>query len=1599
MKKHILTLLSCLLVVALLCTNVPVALAATPDKRVVDQQTIDRYRSLIYDDNDNIDTYSAGAVWTDKSVMTDSALDINIPMVNEDENFLVALSAIASNKEIIGYSAIPTDTMIILDASMSMSAQSLRDMVNATNDAIAELYQVNNHNRVGIVIYNRNADVLMAIDRYTPNANGDFLSINSTTISIANGVKDSNGDPVSKSIRQGSGTYIQGGIYTALQEFNRLYQNDDTTIESGQIQGGTARMPIFLLMTDGRASYSASNYTAATNSAVDSNLDESDRAAFLTMLTAAYAKQQASAYYNRNALFYTLGYGSVLNYDNAVSALDPENMTATFAGYCDAYNQASVGDTVTLYRGANITKRASGTDLHYVDAFFAARTDLSQAFADIVQEIIIQSRYYATHISGTDPDFDGYLYFEDKLGQYMEVKEIKGIKHGQDYFTGAALASHLNETDLGTMQNPTAFGIAFRDSVKARLNIANNADAFALIENAYAAGQLHYNSNTDYSNYIGWYSDANGNYLGFWNEGVTSAPANATHKNQSYGFYGKINENTVSETDMMFMSIMVRTEIATGDQTVMWRIPASLMPMVTYKVELDGTTIAGSTVKSLSIENESTIAPVRLLYEVGINDKVINPLNVEQLGTVKDQNGNYRFWTNYFDKSAPEHEDHIAAHSEFYPNAHNERYFYTEDTPIYIKNGNDYLPVTDRNHTFNTSAENIYYHIRYSFREGENRAIVHYEPISTVSLGEDMRKYENGQWYIKQGTVYRIIYPTSVVPKALNATASIEFSHKPFITLENGTPKAIVKLGNNGLTTITPATGLKLSKTMAPGVVSDETFTFTVKLTAPNQTLANAYSYILADLDGLSGTAHTADVTNGVMTVTLKPNQTAYFTDIPAGFSFEITEQDSVNYKPSTVTVDGTPANGLTAVGTVVQDHLSDVDFVNRLKDTGVLSITKTVEHPYGNHYVIPDNITFPVTVTLTDANNNPYANKTFPGVGTTNANGEISFTIAHGQTVMLTDIHEDIRYTVTEGTSAGFTLDQNKSSALSGTVTADAIAVAHLVNTYTPRPASPDILFMTVAKNLTGRDWLSSEYFIFELRRESPDAVNQYPLVDSRIVDSGTNNKTIRFHLSDEEYPTIGTYLYVLSEYQPPVTAGVAYDQTERIFAVTVTDKDMDGALEIDDVYNVMGTTVEQNYSIFSVTADPFTNRYSVSQGTVATIPMAKTMDRQNGLDHALDGFVFRLTDVSGNTIDSAPTDAGGNTHISISYAPHNVGQTFTYTLKEVPSQITGMQDDPTEYTVTVKILDNFDGTCRSEVTVTKGNDTVNGAALFTNTYLPAATTATVNIQKAMDTQNGVAYQLDGYTFGLYENDTLVATSTATDGNGKATVSIDYDAFDIGNTFVYTLKEIDPQITGMTYDRTEYTVTVTVKDNNGTVDYDMAITKGNDTVSGDVTFTNLYVPKTIDIPVTVQKTMSQNGLTYKLDGFEFRLKGEGLEETLISDTDGKALYTLTLDKDDIGKTLTYTLTEVNTGIADMTYDTKTVTVSIDVTLENGELVAAVKQEEKAVTEITAEFVNTYAKQEPIPSTGDRNLPLYLTLLITSAGLAISLIYRKKITE
>lgn len=301
--------------------------------KVADTATLDGWKQFFGSTTNS--TENAGGVWTDKSVfvdnsaftgLTDAYGDTILPEVSDD-GFLVALSAIASNKSIVGYSHIPTDTVLVLDISGSMGPgngnnNAVADLVLASNAAITKLLELNNNNRVGVVLYSAEYDegndehyyTLLPIERYTATGTvtynngtrfdtsdditvGRYLETNSNyshngnEISIASGVSNSTGVVGKKTVDVVGGTFIQGGLKAAADLFKGKADANDTVVAGDGFQSGTQRKPVMVLMSDGAPTYASTNYTNPNNPNEGSGHYTYDSYAFLTQLTAAYVKE------------------------------------------------------------------------------------------------------------------------------------------------------------------------------------------------------------------------------------------------------------------------------------------------------------------------------------------------------------------------------------------------------------------------------------------------------------------------------------------------------------------------------------------------------------------------------------------------------------------------------------------------------------------------------------------------------------------------------------------------------------------------------------------------------------------------------------------------------------------------------------------------------------------------------------------------------------------------------------------------------------------------------------------------------------------------------------------------------------------------------------------------------------------------------------------------------------------------------------------------------------------------------------------------------------------------------------------------------------
>ncbi len=1550
LKRLTSLLLISAMLIAMLPTLISNAVTADSYLRETDEVTLNDWKN--YFGTDVFDTVNAGRIWTDKSVFTDMGVLGNLVDADGDEvnlsvdarNFLVALSAIATNKSIVGYSHIPTDTILVLDISGSMGPgngstynDAVEDMVTAANAAITSLQGLNKHNRVGVVLYSSNTNddspaILLPLGKYetdnvqtydngTPRDTSDDKTIsvyletnrNRNVVSIASDVYyyGTTDNVRVKTVDVSGGTYTQSGIDTAMDMFLAV-DEDDTVISGSDFQNGTERKPVIVLMSDGDATYANSNYSNVPSSSnVGNGSNSSNENRFLTQLTAAQAKARISEHYNDSeVLFYTLGLGGMS------AILDPSMATRDLTNLWESFIELDDDEYLTI---SNRAVRPSSyitsvDDMYYVtDAFEAdTRADLYTTFEQIVNQIIIQSLYSPTEVS-TTTDFDGFITFTDVLGKYMEVKEIEGILLGSTLFTGELLAKAIAgaEEHLGTIANPTDLGNDLVWAVIQRMGLDQLTDRFpthadrvaearSLLNLAYTHGQLSYNASTGkFNNFIGWYADEDGKYIGFWDPSHTDdmIPENAVYTNKCYGMLGEVKDG-YRQSDMLYVTIQIHTNIETKEQTMVFRIPSSLIPVVSYNVTLEGDSIESAT----DIDVEITDAePIRLLYEIGLRSD-INTLNITQKvdDEYKNADGTYTFYTNAYDVTAYERaEDGISlspgvnTNASFNPSKENERYYFATDTLIYEKVSGELVEYDE------SAAPSRYNGTLY-------RVFTHFEKVgntwgvytdeaeisrATLLLAEryDSGDY-SGMWYVPAGTVHHSLEVRETDKAPGTSVNEIPYVVYPMVQANN-LMQAV--LGNNGKLTVTPDTGLSITKAIDETITDlSAEYSFTVSGGAAGA----SFNAALEDINGNVISGPVSFDPNGEYTFSLKAGETLYITDINAG-NYTVAENvtSSDNYHVMNISVDGTEVSGenvSTVSGVAVSDKkITEVEFVNTL-GTGTpqesyLSITKTVTHDFGNNYTVDATKTFPISIDLGE----DYAGETVDVYSTNlsgatqktaDANGVITYDIVHGERIILS-VRVGTLVSVTEDLGndyPGFAAPaiSYTNGTLTGeaaqTVAEDSVLVVNVINDYEADSVNPVNVTLNASKVIEGREWLDSDEFTFELQRYNPHDAS-YDVVGT--LTATKNSKTLDFSsiIQGYSFDTIGEYHFRIIETveDGEELGGMTYDLVGRYFNVIVSDN-LGGKLIISDVQAISLTSVTLENGTYKIKADDIVNTYAPLGDDEVFITIDKSVVIKgapagvNG-SFTLSGFNFGLYDRSGNELvvsDPFVTDANGNAVIKLMLSATNAGEEFYYTVKEViPAGDTTYDYDTTEYKIKIEVVDNLDGTVSAVLSIydededdyIEAADGNTATVSFVNEYVISGTVSkTLNIQKTVNNLGTLTLTPEGFKFVLKDENGAEVEVFETDENGEAEINFSYGLADVGKTFTFTLEEANTELANVTYDDEVYTIVVkVVLTDENEVDIELEITTSeNAPVTGDtMTFVNDYDE---DIPQTGDGTL-----------------------------------------------------------------------------------------------------------------------------------------------
>lgn len=497
--------------------------------------------------------------------------------------------------------------------------------------------------------------------------------------------------------------------------------------------------------------------------------------------------------------------------------------------------------------------------------------------------------------------------------------------------------------------------------------------------------------------------------------------------------------------------------------------------------------------------------------------------------------------------------------------------------------------------------------------------------------------------------------------------------------------------------------------------------------------------------------------------------------------------------------------------------------------------------------------------------------------------------------------------------------------------------------------------------KTLTGRD-LQADEFKFVVTNGNEEVATGTNDADGNITFSAIKydieklEQDVKDGKATAEKPAGGayvyTYTYSVAEDKDSLPAGVTAVTNPFSITVKVTDGGK-GKLDVAVTYPAESDKLQ------------FENKYGDGEAAEIDISGKKklTVLSGNNAPDITGKYTFNVTAADGTPMPEkteAKNDSAGNVSfgkikytIADVFGDEGTGERtkeFTYTVTET-GNLDGVDNDKAQ-SFKVTVTDNGDGT----ITATTDNGT-DSLFEFDNKYsvdkITTSVTDQITIKKDLD---GRKLNAEEFKFELVEGGKVVAKGT---NNAEGKVTFDAITYEEAGTHTYTVREVDNNLGGITYDTNSYTITTVVTDNGKgklTVEH---------TTAGEIVFKNTYKADPTSVTLGAAKVL-KNG-TLKDEQFTFVLKdsdGNVVSEAVNDANGGVTFKTLDFDKADTYK---YTISETNDAQEYITYDETEYEVTITVKDDReGNLTAKVSYgDEESIV-----FINEYDEpEEPEPET------------------------------
>lgn len=386
----------------------------------------------------------------------------------------------------------------------------------------------------------------------------------------------------------------------------------------------------------------------------------------------------------------------------------------------------------------------------------------------------------------------------------------------------------------------------------------------------------------------------------------------------TYHFSGDVHSGlAAADLEDVVITVTRANDAAVGDK-VQVKVPASLIPLRNFAIDLAKDTMSVSNTAPISVLYSSGVKPAAL-------DLLENPDDAMKTYMEKntDATGKVSFyankWTGKETKETKETGDVVAT---FEPAAGNSYYYFTQDTPIYT---DEACAVPAKS----VEKGSTYYYKHNYYAMDNGKPVAKTEHVSFPgdaaekvegSIGKDSK----GDCYLKSGTP-RLTYINELHKvKEENRTATATDVLNPkWSGIEQSSAETLINayLGNNGKLsvdvpgTLTVTKQLQLPAGYNAADFANDSFEFTI---AMQDAAGKSFNAVVKSANGeqQGGKFVLAFGQNGEAKHSLKPGETLYVYGLSAGWDYKVSETPRAGFTAEADGADGQIAAGKTSAVT-----------------------------------------------------------------------------------------------------------------------------------------------------------------------------------------------------------------------------------------------------------------------------------------------------------------------------------------------------------------------------------------------------------------------------------------------------------------------------------------------------------------------------------------------------------------------------------------------------------------------------------------------------------------------------------------------------------